>query len=58
MAEYRLYEIGDGDHIVKVIPLICRDDREAIEIASDLAEGHLIEVWSGERFVTRIVPGE
>ncbi len=39
MAEYRVYEIGDGDHIVKVTPLVCQDDREAIERASELAEG-------------------
>ena len=56
MAEYRVYEIGDGDHIVKVTPLVCQDDREAIEIASDLAEGRIIEIWSGERFVTRLGP--
>ena len=56
MAEYRVYEIGDDGHIVKSTPLICTDDREAIEKARELAEGHVIEVWNGERFVTRLGP--
>ena len=56
MAEYRVYEIGDDDRIVKVMPLVCQDDRDAIEIASGLAEGRVIEIWSGERFVTRLGP--
>ena len=54
MAEYRVYEIGDGDHIVKATPLICKDDHEAIAKARKLAEGHVIEIWSGERFVARL----
>ena len=56
MAEYRVYEIGDDGHIVKSTPLICMGDHEAIEKASELAEGHIIEVWSRERFVTRLAP--
>ncbi len=56
MAEYRVYEIGDDGHIVRSTSLICRDDREAIEKASELAEGHVLEVWSCERFVMRLGP--
>ena len=56
MAEYRVYEIGDDGHIVRSTPLICLDDREAIEKASRLADGHVIEVWSGERLVRRLGP--
>lgn len=54
MAEYRIYEIGGDGHIVKSTPLTCKDDREAIEKAGEVVEGHVIEVWSGERFVTRL----
>lgn len=54
MVEYRVYEIGDGDHIVKATPMICKDDSEAIEKAGQLGEGRVIEIWSGERFVARL----
>lgn len=57
MGEYRVYEIGDDGHIVKSTPLFCEDDREAIERASELAKGHIVEIWSGERFVTRLAAG-
>ena len=58
MVEYRVYEIGDDDHIVKSTPLVCRDDREAIEKAREFAGGRVIEIWSGERFVMRLAPEE
>lgn len=54
MVEYRVYQIGDDGHIVKSTPLICVDDGEAIEKAGEFAEGHVIEIWSCERFVTRL----
>ena len=54
MADYRVYEIGDDGHIVRSRPLICLDDREAIEKAIEFADGRVIEVWSCERFVTRL----
>lgn len=58
MVEYRAYSLGNDGHIVKSTPLICQDDREAIEKARQLAEAHIIELWSGERFVTRLGPGD
>lgn len=57
MSEYRVYEIGDGDHIVKATPLICADDHEAIAKAREFADAHIVEVWNGERFVARLGPG-
>ena len=35
-------------------PLICADDAEAIVQAKRLVLGHAIELWSGERLVTRL----
>ncbi|MDB5580142.1 MAG: hypothetical protein JWR80_5318 [Bradyrhizobium sp.] len=58
MVEYRVYEIGDDDHIVKSTPLVCRDDQEAIAKAREFAGARVIEIWSGERFVTRLAPEE
>ena len=54
MVEYRIYEIGDGDHIVKATALACNDDHEAIATARELAAGRVVEVWNGERFVARL----
>lgn len=56
MVEYRVYEIGDDDHIVKSTPLVCNNDQEAIARARELAAGRVIEIWSGERFVARLAP--
>jgi hypothetical protein len=56
MAEYRVYEIGDDDHIVKSTPLVCKDDHEAIARAGEFTRGHVIEIWSRERFVARLDP--
>lgn len=53
MVEYRIYEIGDGDHIVKATALTCKDDHE-ITTARELAAGRVVEVWNGERFVARL----
>ena len=57
MAEYRVYEIGDDGHIVKSTPLVCKDDGEPIAKAREFAAGRVIEIWSGERFVTRLAAG-
>jgi hypothetical protein len=54
MVEYRAYAIGDDGHIVKSTPLICDDDRQAIQKAEEFREGHTLEIWSGERFVARL----
>ena len=54
MAEYRVYEIGDDDHIVRSTALVCKDDHEAIAMAREFAGGHVIEIWSRERFVARL----
>jgi hypothetical protein len=58
MAEYRVYEFGNDNHIVKSTPLVCKDDHEAIAKARELAGGNVIEIWSRERFVARLDPEE
>ena len=54
MAEYRVYQIGEDGHIIKSTPLVSKDDRDAIEWAGKLAEDHIVEIWSAERFVIRL----
>jgi hypothetical protein len=43
----------DG-HFVSFEGFTCRDDGEAIAKARRLLDRHDVELWSGERFVTRL----
>jgi len=54
MAEYRAYIVGDDGHFMGFEGLVCSDDAQAIENAKCLVDGHDVELWSGERFVTRL----
>ncbi len=54
MAQYRAYTVGNDGHSVGYEALVCDDDVEAIEKAKRLANGHDIELWSGDRFVIRL----
>ncbi|SHI07457.1 hypothetical protein [Bradyrhizobium erythrophlei] len=54
MAEYRAYLVGDDGHIMGFEPLVCADDGDAIEKAKRLVTKHSVEIWSGERLVTRL----
>ena len=53
VAEYRAYAIGSDGHIVGWKPLICEDDKEAIDKAGEGLEGRAVELWCGERFIAR-----
>jgi len=54
MAEYRAYIIGRDGHFIRAKALTCADDAEAIAKAKPLVDGHDVELWSGERLVTRL----
>jgi hypothetical protein len=56
MEEYRAYFIGHGGHIISQTPLVCAGDAEAIQQAKYLVDGFAIELWSGDRLVTRLEP--
>jgi hypothetical protein len=53
MPEYRAYFVPK-DRFAGYRGFVCRGDGEAIEKASALFEGPAIELWCGERLVTRI----
>ena len=55
MVDYRAYFVGSDGHFVRFVGLSCSDDAEAIEQARRLIEGQDIEVWSGERFIIRLL---
>jgi hypothetical protein len=54
MAEYRACTVGHDGHFIGFEPLVCVDDAEAIEQAKRFVDGHDIELWSGDRLVTRL----
>lgn len=53
--DYRAYFIGSDGHFVRFVGLSCSDDAEAIEQARRLIEDQDIELWSGERFIVRLL---
>jgi hypothetical protein len=54
VTDYRAYTLEPDGRFVGYEPLICADDAAAITKAKRLAVGHDIELWCGERFVTRL----
>jgi hypothetical protein len=55
MEEYRAYFVGTDGHFVGFEPIVCEDDASAIGKAKCLVDGHDIELWSGPRFVAKLV---
>jgi hypothetical protein len=54
MAEYRAYVIGEDGRVRSSRGFVCDDDADATVWAKQLVDGHDTELWSGERFMTRI----
>ena len=54
MIEYRAFIVGSDGHFAGFEPLICADDAEAIAKAKRLVVDHNVELWSGDRLVTRL----
>jgi hypothetical protein len=55
MPDYRAYTIGRDGHFIASEPLVYADDSQAIEKAKRLVDGHDVELWSGDRFVMRLL---
>jgi hypothetical protein len=56
MAEYRAYTVRLDGHFIRYRAYVCADDAEAIIWAKQLVDGHAVEVWNGDRFVSRLEP--
>jgi hypothetical protein len=54
MPEYRAYQIKNNHVAGAPIIITCDGDREAIQQAKKLMDGHDIELWDGPRFVIGI----
>jgi hypothetical protein len=55
MSEYRTYTVGIDGHFTGSQEMVCRDDDEAVMKAKRMVNGHDTEVWSGDRFVIRLI---
>ena len=53
---YRLYELDEGDHILKAESLEFPSDAEAVAAAQDRAGPHGVELWQGSRRIGRVEP--
>jgi hypothetical protein len=51
---YRLYELDEGDHILKAISLEFSDDAQAVAAAQSRAGPYGVELWEGSRRIGRI----
>ena len=51
MQHYLASFLGPDGHISSVVDLSCENGEEASEKASQLVEGHDVELWQGERFL-------
>jgi len=58
MPDYRAYKIKNDHSSGVPITITCDNDREAIEAAKRLVDGHDVELWDGSRFVIGIKAGE
>jgi hypothetical protein len=54
MADYRAYMVGPDGHFAGYEALVCGSDKEAIEKAKRLVDGHDVELWSGARLDLRL----
>ena len=58
VAEYIACVVGDDDHVISFLTFICDTDASAMARAKQLAKGHDVVLWSGERIVTRIIKAQ
>ena len=54
MTPYRAYAVRPNGNFDGYQALVCTDDDEAIDTARHLTDSSAIELWTGERFVTRM----
>jgi hypothetical protein len=52
--EYRANTVSESGQILSYRAFVCMSDEDAIIWAEQLLDGHLIELWNGDRLVRRI----
>jgi hypothetical protein len=59
MPTYRIYTLSEEDRIhAPAHPVECPDDAAAIQAACQWLDGHVMEVWDGNRLVGRLKPDQ
>jgi hypothetical protein len=58
VSEYRVYVFGDDGHVASSRTFVCDNDANAAIWAKQLGDRHDAELWSGDRFVTRLPPAK
>ena len=56
MEEYRTCVIGPDGHIINRVDLRCVDENEARRLATQVVDGHPVELWQADRFIKRFEP--
>ena len=54
VSEYRIYVIGEDGNAVILRAFVCDNDADATIWAKQLIDRQDVELWSGNRFVTRV----
>jgi hypothetical protein len=56
MPKYCTHVVGDDGRVEKSRSFICETDADALVWAKHLMEGHMVELWSGDRLVDYLLP--
>jgi hypothetical protein len=54
MQTYRAYLINEDDRVASYRPIEAATDKEALEAAKQLVDGHDVEVWLLDREIGRL----
>ena len=54
VANYRLYCLDGANKVASADWIDADDDRGAIEVATQMHDGHECELWQGKRLVARL----
>jgi hypothetical protein len=55
MPAYRIYTVGDDGNFSNAPEfVVCADDKEAIEKATQITNGRAIEIWEHDRLVAQL----
>lgn len=54
MPEYTFLRIDHDDRVIQRITRTCQDESAAIKVASELADGGVVELWEGPQKIVVI----
>jgi hypothetical protein len=55
MPAYRIYTVGDDGNFSNAPEfIVCADDKEAVEKATQIINGRALEIWEHDRLVAQL----